>query len=53
MKNEIITHFYPKSCGHLLNVEPSNLVFLKTSNAEFDIIITFTNQFGRPFEIEE
>ena len=30
---------------YLLNVEPSNLVFLKTYNIESDeIIITFTNQ---------
>ena len=38
----------------MLNVEPSNLVFLKTYNTEFDeIIITFTNQNGRPLEIED
>ena len=37
----------------MLNVEPSNLVFLKTLNTEFDeIIITFTNQNDRPLEIE-
>ena len=37
----------------MLNVEPSNLVFLKTLNTVFDeIIITFTNQNGRPLEIE-
>ena len=36
--------------GLLLNVEPSNLVLLKL---EFDkIIITFTDQNGRPLEIE-
>ena len=34
---------------YLLNVEPSNLVFLKTCNTEFDeIIITFANQNHRP-----
>ena len=38
----------------MLNVEPSNLVFLKTYNTEFDeIIITFTDQNGRPLEIED
>ena len=43
-----------KSYAYLLNVEPSNLVFLKTYNAEFDeIIITFTDQTGTPLEIEE
>ena len=34
-----------KFYAYLLNVEPSNLVFLKTYNAEFDaIIITFADQ---------
>ena len=38
----------------MLNVEPSNLVFLKTYNTEFDeIIITFADQNGRPLEIED
>ena len=38
----------------MLNVESSNLVFLKTNNAEFDeIIITFTDQNGKPLEIED
>ena len=33
-----------KSYAYLLNVEPSNLVFLKTYNTEFyEIIMTFTN----------
>ena len=42
-----------KSYSYLLNVEPSNLVFLKTSNTELDkVIILFTNQNGRPLEIE-
>ena len=35
----------------MLNVEPSTLVFVKTYNIEFDkIIITFTDQNGRPLE---
>ena len=39
--------------AYLLNVEPSNLVVLKTYNTEFgEIIITFTDQNGRPLEIE-
>ena len=38
----------------MLNVEPSNLVFLKSYNTEFDkIVIAFTEQNGRPLEIEE
>ena len=39
---------------YLLNVEPNNLVFLKTYKTEFhEIIITFTDQNGRPLEIED
>ena len=39
---------------YLLNIEPSNLVFLKTYNTEFDeIIITFKDQNGRPLEIKD
>ena len=42
-----------KSCANLLNVEPSNLVLLKTYNTEFnEIIKTFTDQNGRLLEIE-
>ena len=45
-KPEILYIFNPsKSYAYLLNVHSSNLVFLKTYNAEFDeIIITFTDQ---------
>ena len=43
-----------KSYAHLSNGEPSNLIFLKTYNADLDdIIITFTDQNGRPSEIED
>ena len=43
-----------KSYAYLLNVEPNNFVFMKTCNTEFDeIIITFTDQNGRPLEIED
>ena len=42
-----------KFYAYLLNVEPSNLVFLKTYNTEFDeIIIPFMDQNARPLEIE-
>ena len=38
----------------MLNVEPSNLVFLKTYNLEFDeVFITFADQNGRALEIED
>ena len=54
-KSEVLCTFTSnKSYAYLLNVEPSNLVFLKTCNTEFDeIIITFTYQNGRPLEIED
>ena len=46
-KSEVLYTFTPnKSYAYLLNVEPCN--------TEFDeIIITFTDQNGRPLEIEE
>ena len=54
-KSEVLYTFTPnKSYAYLLNVEPSNFVFLKTYNTEFDeTIITFTNQNCRPLEIED
>ena len=40
--------------GHLLNVEPRNLVFLKTYNNMFDeIIIKFTNPSSRKLERQD
>ena len=43
-----------KFYAYLLNVEPNNLVFLETCDAEFDeIIIIFTDENGRPSEIED
>ena len=49
-KSEVLYAFTSnRSYAYLLNVEPSNLVFLKTYNTEFDeIIITFTDQKCRP-----
>ena len=54
-KSEILYTFTPsKSYVYLLHVEPSNLVFLKTYNTEFDeIIITFADQNGWPLETED
>ena len=54
-KSEVLYTFTPKkSYAYLLNVEPSNLLFLKTYNTEFDdITITFTDQNGRSLEIED
>ena len=53
-KSEVLYSFTPnKSYAYLLNVELSNLVFLKTYSTEFDeIIMTFTDQNGRLLETE-
>ena len=53
--SEVVYTFTPnKSYAYLLNVEPNNLVFLKTYNAEFnEIIITFNVKSGRLLEIED
>ena len=52
-KSEVLYTFMPNKCyTYLLNFPPSNLVFLKTYNTEFDeIIITFMDQDGRLLEI--
>ena len=43
-----------KSYDYLLNVEPSNLEFLKTNNTDFDdIVITFLYENGILLEIED
>ena len=43
-----------KSYAYVLNVEPSNLVLLEFYYPEFDeIIITFTDQNGRPLEVDD
>ena len=54
-KSEVLYTFAPsKSNGYFLNVEQSNLMFLKTYNIEFDdITITFTDQNVIPVEIED
>ena len=50
----LYTFMFNKSYAYLLNIESSNLVFLNTYSTEFDdSIITFTNQNGRPREIED
>ena len=54
-KSEVLYTFRcNESYAYLLNVEPSNLVFLKTFNTEFDeIIIAFMDQNSRVLEIED
>ena len=53
--SEVLYTFTPnKFYGDLLNVEPNNLVFLKTYNTEFDDIkTTVTGQNCRSLEIED
>ena len=51
-KYEVLYTFMTnKSFAYLLNVEPSTLVFLKTSNTEFDI--TTSDQNGRLLKTED
>ena len=54
-KSEELLYFYALYFyAYLLNVEPSNAVFLKTYITKFDdIIIAFTDQKGRLLEIED
>ena len=50
-RNLVDNQYHQRS--ETLNVELSNLVFLKAYNSEFDeIIITFTEQNDGPLEIE-
>ena len=43
-----------KSYAYLLNIEPNNLVFLKSCNTEFyDVNIIFTDPNGRTLEKED
>ena len=54
MKNQYKKLQSVKSYAYLLNVESSNLVFLKTYDTDFDeIIVTFTDQNGRLLEIQD
>ena len=42
-----------ESYAYLLNVEPSNLIFLKPYNTEFDnVIAIFADQNGRGLEVK-
>ena len=54
-KSEILSNFVPnKSYSYLLKVELSNLLFLKTSNTEFDDnIIINRDKNGRLYTIED
>ena len=54
-KSDILHTFKSdKSYAYILNIEPSNLVFLEIHNTDFDNIITaFTDQNGIPLKIVE
>ena len=51
----VLYTFVPnKSFGSLLDIYPSNHIFLKTFNSEYDeIIVWFTDQNSKPLEIED
>ena len=50
----LYTFVLNKSFGILLNISPSNHIFLKTFNSEYDeIIVWFTDQNSKPLEIED
>ena len=53
--SRVLYTFVPnKSFGSLLVIPPSNHIFLKTFNSEYDeIIVWFTNQNSQPLEIED
>ena len=43
-----------KSFGSLLDISPSNNMFLKTFNSEnYEIVVWFTDQNSKPLEIED
>ena len=50
--SRVLYTFVPnKSLGSLLDISPSNHIFLKTFNLEYEIIVWFTNQNSKPLEI--
>ena len=53
--SRVLHTFVPnKSFSSLLDISPSNHIFLKTFNSEYDeIIVWFTDQNSKPLEIED
>ena len=53
--SRVLYTFVPnKSFGSLLDISPSNQIFLKRFNSEYDkIILWFTDQNSKPLEIED
>ena len=50
-----VLSFVPnKSFGNLLDISPSNHIFLKTFNSEYDeTVVWFTDQNSKPLKIED
>ena len=53
--SRVLYTFIPnKSVGSLLDISPSNHIFLKTFNSGYDeIVVWFTDQNSKPLEIED
>ena len=53
--SKVLCTFVPnKPCGSLLEISPTNQIFLKTFNSEYDDIrVWFTDQNSQPLEIED
>ena len=53
--SRVLYTFVPnKPFGSLLKISPTNHIFLKTFNSEYDeIIVRFTDQNSQPLEIED
>ena len=53
--SRVLYIFVPnKSFGSLLDISPSNHIFLKTFNSKYDeIVVWFTDQNSKPLEIED
>ena len=53
--SRVLYTFVPnKWSGSLLEISPTNHIFLKTFNSEYDeIIVWFTDQNSQPLEIED
>ena len=53
--SRVLYTFVPnKSFGSLLEISPTNHIFLKTFNSEYDeIIVWFTDQISQSLEIED
>ena len=50
----LYTFISNKSFGSLLDISPSNHVFLKTFNSEYgEITVWFTDQNSKPLEMED